>query len=47
MRKKYVWNPGTCICENIQEVLWIIQICDEVMESQDQEIKTIPTILMK
>ena len=30
--------------ENIQQVLWMIQqLCDEVIESYDDEIKTIPT----
>ena len=45
----YVWNPGTCICENGKYLASIIDhsaiICAEVVKLYDEEIKTIPTNL--
>ena len=45
--KDYVWNPATCNCENGKYLASIMDdstiICDEVIESFDEEIKTIPT----
>ena len=45
--KKYVWNPSTCICENGKYLTSVMDdsviMCDEVIESYDEEIKTIPT----
>ena len=45
--KDYVWNPATCNCQNGKYLAsivddWVI-ICDAVIESFDEEIKTIPT----
>ena len=44
--KKYVWNRSTCICENGKYLAGIMDdsvvICDKVIESNDEEIKTIP-----
>ena len=41
--KSYVWNPATCICENGKFLASIMDdsaiICDEVIESYDEEIK--------
>ena len=43
---RYVWNPSTCIPENGQYLVRImgdsVITCDEVIDSQDEEIKTIP-----
>ena len=44
--KKYVLNPGTCICENGKYLISIMDnlaIFDEVIKPYDEEIKTIPT----
>ena len=45
--KDYVWNPATCNCENEKYLASIMDdstiICDEVIKSCDEEIKTIPT----
>ena len=46
--KMYVWNPATCSCENENYLATIIDdsaivICDEIIESCDEETKTIPT----
>ena len=45
--KEYVWNPSTCICENGKYLASIMDdsafICDEVISSYNEEIKTIPT----
>ena len=45
--KKYVWNPATCICKNGKYLASIVDdsaiICVEVIESRDEEMKTIPT----
>ena len=45
--KKIVWNPATYNCENVKYLPSIIDdsviICDEVIESYDEEIKNIPT----
>ena len=45
--KDYVWNPAICNCENGQFLASIMDDsvikCDEVIESYDEEIKTIPT----
>ena len=42
-----VWNCATCNCENRKYLASIMDdstiICDEVMKSYDEEIKTIPT----
>ena len=44
--KEYVWNPSTYICENGKYLASIIDdsviTCDEVIESCDEETKTIP-----
>ena len=45
--KDYVWNPATCNCENGKYLASIMDDsvikCDEVIEPNDEEIKTIPT----
>ena len=45
--KDYVWNPATCNCENGKYLASIMDdstiICDEVIKSYDDEMKTIPT----
>ena len=45
--KKNVWNPHICNCENEKYLAGIMDdsaiICDEVLQSNDEEIKTIPT----
>ena len=45
--KDYVWNPATCSCENRKYLARIIDnsaiTYDEVIESYDEETKTIPT----
>ena len=45
--KSYVWNPATCNCENGKYLASIMDdstiICDEVIESYDEERKAIPT----
>ena len=45
--KDYVWKPATCNCENGKYLASIIDasaiICDEVIESYHEEIKTIPS----
>ena len=49
--KEYVWNPSTCFCENRNYSASIIDdsviTCNEVIESQNEEIKTILKELMK
>ena len=44
--KRYVWDPSTCISENGQYLAHIMDdsviTCDEVIDSYDEEIKTIP-----
>ena len=45
--KDYVWNPATCNSENRKYLAsimddWMI-MCDEVLKSYDEEIKTIST----
>ena len=46
-KKGYVWNSSTCSCENGKYLASIVDdstiICDEVIESYDEEIKTTPT----
>ena len=46
-KKGYVWNPSICSCENGKYLASIVDdstiICDEVIESYDEEIKTTPT----
>ena len=45
--KDYVWNPGTCNCENGQYLVSIMDdsviICNEVIKSYDEEIRTVWT----
>ena len=45
--KDYVWNPATCNCENGKYLASITDdsaiTCDQVIESYDEKIKTIPT----
>ena len=43
--KVYFWNPATCNCENGKYLASIMgdSTCDEVIESYNKEIKTIPT----
>ena len=47
MWKVYIWNPSKCTCENGKYLARTMYdstvICDEVIESYDEEIKTIPT----
>ena len=47
VEKHYVWNPGTCSCENGKYVASIMDdsaiTCDEVLKSFDREIKSLPT----
>ena len=42
-KKNYIWNPGTCSCENVKYVISIIDDsvswCDEIIK----ETKTVPT----
>ena len=49
--KKIFWNPATCNCENGKYLASIMDdsviICDEVIKSYDEEIKTIPTYFNK
>ena len=49
--KVYVWNPATCNCKNGKYLASIMHysniICDVVIESYDEKIKTIPQILME
>ena len=49
--KDYIWNPATCNCENGKYLASIMDdsviICDEVIKSYDEEIKTIPTYFNK
>ena len=44
--KEYVWNPSTCICENGKCLASTmddsVNTCEEVIQSYDEEIKTIP-----
>ena len=43
----YVWNPAKCVWENGKYFASIMNdstiICDKVMKSYDEEIKTIST----
>ena len=43
--KDYVWYPGTCNCENGQYLASVMDdsaiICNEVIKSYDEEIKTV------
>ena len=43
----YVWNPATCNCENGKYLASVMDdstiICDEVIGSYDEKIKTIST----
>ena len=45
-KNDYIWNPATCSCKkwkNLASILDdLIIICDEVINSYDEEIKTIP-----
>ena len=45
--KDYVWNPAKCNCENGKYLASIkddsVIMCDEVIKSYDEKIKTIPT----
>ena len=45
--KDYVWNPITCSCENGKYLASITDdsaiMCDEIIESYNEETKTIPT----
>ena len=45
--KDYVWNSAACICQNGENLASIMDdsviIWDKVIESFDEEIKTIPT----
>ena len=45
--KDYVWNPATCNCENGKYLASIMDdsaiMCDEVIESYDEETKTVST----
>ena len=47
--KKIVWNPATCNCENGKYLASIMDdsaiICNEIIESYDEDIKTIATNL--
>ena len=47
LEKDYVCNPATCNCENGKYLASIMDdsaiICHEVIESYNEEIKTIPT----
>ena len=47
--KDYVWNPAAWKCENGKHWTSILDdsliICDEVIESFNEEVKTIPTNL--
>ena len=47
MWKNYVWNPATCIGENGKYLASItddpVIMCDEIIKSYDEEIKTVPT----
>ena len=46
-QKDYIWNPPTCSCENRKYLASIMNdsaiTCDEIIESYDEETKTIPT----
>ena len=45
--KDYIWNPVTCSSENVKHLASIMDdsvvTCDEIIESYDEETKTIPT----
>ena len=47
MSKRLCWNPATCNCENGKYLASIMDdsmiTCNEIIESHDEEIKTIPT----
>ena len=49
--KEYIWNPAKCSCQNGKYLASIIDnsviMCDEVIESYDEEIKLFPQILIK
>ena len=46
-KKDYAWNPARCNCENGKYLASIMDnsgiMSDEIIESYDEEIKTIPT----
>ena len=46
-KKDYVWNPSKCIWENGEYLASIMDdsmiLCDEIIKSYDEEIKTILT----
>ena len=46
-QKNYVWNPATCSCKNGKYLASIMDdsaiTCDEIIESYDEETKTIST----
>ena len=45
--KYYIWNPATCICENGKYLASVMGnsaiMCNEVIESYNEETKTVPT----
>ena len=45
--KDYIWNPATCSCKNGKHLASIVEdsaiTCDEIIESCDEETKTIST----
>ena len=45
----YVWNPATCSCENGKYLASIMDdsaiICVEIIESYDEQTKTVPASL--
>ena len=47
VKEDYIWNPSTCSCENEKYLASIMEYlaitCDEVVESYNEETKTIPT----
>ena len=49
--KDYTWNPATCSCSNGKYLASIMDdsviTCDEVIESYNEETKTVPTNLIK
>ena len=51
MKKNYVWNLASCSYETGKYLASIMDnsaiICDEVIESCSEEIKTVPKILNK
>ena len=45
--KDYIWNPAACSCENCKYLTNTMDdsvvMCDEIVESYNEETKTIPT----